>query len=149
MDQSIRDRLSSVIFDENLTKAEADKLFGRGYPSGPAREAILYGLGPTYDLQLSFSNDAEQKLMRAIVTKGTVGPNPPPEILYNGLTKTIKRSCKDVKKSGLTAQELFEIWGPADGQFGSGIAFWQYWMADGRSASVTFSDGKATITCTD
>lgn len=147
MTDNTNNKLSGITFDEKLTKALVEQKLGKSFSFGPVRENVAYDIGNEQLLLLSFTDESEPKLTRAIISQMSVGPNPAPKALFNGLPNTLQRNCKDIQKTGMTPEQLYAVWGPVDGQFGSGIEFWQYWLANGKFAHVTINNGHANINC--
>lgn len=149
MTRRLPELLSDFVFDENLTKAAVERKWGAGLPYGPSRrEVVVYDVGADGELWLTFADDENGALERAITLENNFASTSLKNILYDRLARTKNRSCADIKKSGMTADELFRIWGPPDGNFGSGVDRWLYQLKNnGGEASVAFSNGIADISC--
>lgn len=138
-------QVSDFTFDAKLRKNDVIRRWGEGLRHGPSKEMLVYGLPGDEGVWLTFESGDNGHLTRALF----FGPDNRNEFtreLFNTLPQTRARKCSDIPLDiELTPAKLFEIWGSPDGEFGSGLQYWSYNLADGSGAAVTFAGERGHV----
>ena len=132
----------------DTTMAQVVAALGPAYSFGPGREMISYRFEGDDNSQLwlwlSFEPAEPRRLTRALLQylDRPYCMTWDSTTLLNNLeiTKIRRRDQLDYSRR-LSAADVYAVWGPPDGESGSGFQFWHYTLANGETAVLVFDDG--------
>jgi hypothetical protein len=141
----VHDSSQRVLTDLTLTSEttldEIIALWGEPVQEGPAGEISQYRLASGEQLWLSFTDAEPRRLTRAVLLSDSVAPTA--RVLLNNLEITRRRRMDQLDfLRPLSAKDVYAAWGPPDSAWGSGLARWEYALADGDSTSLAFERGE-------
>jgi hypothetical protein len=127
-----------------LTKEGALVRWGQPNLHGPQLEYWAYVANDGRQIWLWFDPTPPHSLRRALVLEAN-GPVLLGTPIVDLVPETRRRRLEDLRISrGLRISEVATAWGPPDGEYGSGVTWWVYRLADGGEASILV-DSRGTV----